>query len=120
MFIFSEYWRNWSRILESKNGWFVEVDLTPIPGYKWEDISQIKIRKHCTTSNRKPVEKLPVNTIKEMVVNLGEDLTCRLLEEDFLTQIDWEKFKQLNNGGVSLHLCAKKKEKEKSQWEPLI
>jgi hypothetical protein len=42
-----------------------------------------------------------------MVKHLGEELTHRLLTEDFLSQIDWGRYDRNDNGGCNLEDCKK-------------
>ncbi len=105
MFLYNSYWRNWSRVLSTNhpNGPFVEVNLTPINSWA-NDVSMIRIRLHGTARdpNDKLVENLPHEIELKMVMNLGVELTARLLTEDFLPQIDWELYKKKCNGGANL------------------
>jgi hypothetical protein len=105
MFILCTYWRRWSRILSTNHqqGHFVEVNLTPIRSWE-EDVSHIRIRLHGTARDPsdKLVTELPPEVKSNMINHLGEELTSRLLTEDFLSQIDWERFKVKNNGGAKL------------------
>lgn len=111
MFHFSSYWQSWSRVLSENHphGPFVEVNLTP--NLKWdEDVKPIRIRFHGTArgENDKVVAELPVEIRDLMAGNLGEDLTNRLLTEDFLPQIDYELYKKSNNGGANFEDIRKK------------
>jgi hypothetical protein len=113
----------------------VEVNLTPInsswPDADWdEEVRPIIIRKHsstyhplfpvsrflsdgdlvhtCTTwcsYGFKVVEELPTEIKEMMVEKLGEELVQRLLTEDFLSQIDWDKYDVNCNGGCPLRRC---------------
>jgi hypothetical protein len=44
----------------------------------------------------------PPAVLAEMKAHLGEELANRLLTEDFLSQIDWDKYKAVDNGGANL------------------
>lgn len=107
MFHYSSYWHMWSRVLTSthkgRGGNFVEVNLTPIRNWQ-EEVAGIRIRVHCTSRGRddKTVATLPPEVRAKMVKNLGEELTQRLLTEDFLSQIDWERYQKACNGGANL------------------
>jgi hypothetical protein len=113
-FVYSNYWHTWSRLLSDNHpdGPFVEVDLTPTNSHhdsskkEWaEKIASIHIRKHGTSKSEKDerVAELPSEVKAIMVSRLGAELTERLLTEDFLSQIDWDLYKQKCNGGASLN-----------------
>jgi len=115
MFHFSGYWQTWSRVLSENHpqGPFVEVNLTPIPcsyihAYTWKkEIAPIRIRAHCTPryygalGGNKRAYVLPENVKLEMIQNLGKEITERLLTEDFLSQIDWDLYRKVCNGGAN-------------------
>ena len=106
------YWHNYSRILTHScvecGGMQVEVNLTPIPcchSSSWAtDVAPIRIRAHCTArgSGDLGMTILPEKIRAEMVKNLGAELVERLLTEDFLSLIDWDKYRAVNNGGANL------------------
>ena len=109
MFVYSKYWGSWSRVLSTRHpkGPYVEVNLTPIAGWhssSWEtDVVPIRIRFHGTRYEKGEICKTLLEEVKEiMIVNLGEDLTNRLLTEDFLSQIDIDLYEKHNNGGANL------------------
>ena len=86
----------------------VEVDLTPINSWRdeeWKKTQSIRIRKHCTSPGRRDRETdfLPLWVAKRMVKMLGRPIVERLLYEDFLSQIDWEKYERKCNGGVNFN-----------------
>lgn len=109
-FHYCSYWRTWSRVLSTNHpqGPYVEVNLTPIPNCHestWQDdVAPVRIRAHGT--DRKPGDKdthtLPPMIKRQMMRALGPDLVDRLLSEDFLSQIDWRKYRKFNNGGANL------------------
>jgi hypothetical protein len=113
LFVKCGYWHTWSRILSTRHpqGPYVEVNLTSVSGNKsWEtDVKPIWIRMHCTS--RKDdliVSELPSEVRERMVAMLGEELTQRLLTEDFLPQIDPELYKEKTNGGAKLEDIRKR------------
>jgi hypothetical protein len=113
MFIKSDYWGVWSRILNKgfhipTNNLFVEVNLTPLQS--WDvDVRPIRIRAHSTNSNKnKPVTELPEDIKNLMVKNLGEELVNRLLFEDFLPMINWDLYREFCNGGANLEEIKQK------------
>tara|TARA_Y100000310_G_C20505540_1_gene726229 strand:+ start:454 stop:885 length:432 start_codon:yes stop_codon:yes gene_type:complete len=110
---YSKYWKTWSRVLKFDGSTSVEVNLTPInsswPDADWdEEVRPIIIRYHASTSPAqgfKVVEELPTEIKEMMVEKLGEELVQRLLTEDFLPQIDWDKYGVNCNGGCPLRRC---------------
>ncbi len=110
MFYFCSYWQSWSRVLSSDHpkGPFIEVNLTPSGSYSstWEDrVAPIRIRAHGTARDPerdKVVDQLPEEVVQAMTRELGAELTERLLTEDFLSQIDWDLYRQKCNGGANL------------------
>lgn len=115
MFHYSSYWGTWSRVLieRDEQGNTVEVNLTPIPcahGSTWENhVKGGVIRRHFTgrSTNDKLVPVLPPEILDSMVQNLGVKEVYFLLKENFLPQIDWEKYSRFNNGGCKFALCQK-------------
>lgn len=116
MFVYCSYWYTWSRVLSEKHphGPFVEVNLTPIPNChssSWKsDVASIHIRFHGTAreENDREVAELPAEIRELMVKNIGEELTKRLLTEDFLPQIDYKLYCRHNNGGANFEDIRKK------------
>lgn len=100
------YWRTYSRILtyccKEYGGMQVEVDLTGVRG--WDEVAQIHIRAHGTARGAGDLGMtvLPLEVRAEMEKNLGVEKVNRLLTEDFLAVIDWEKYDRHNNGGACL------------------
>jgi hypothetical protein len=54
------------------------------------------------TPRDKFVLELPDYVRQDMVQHIGEELTARLLTEDFLREIDWRLFQEKSNGGANL------------------
>lgn len=105
MFRYCAYWRTWSRVIEFAKYRIVEVNLTPMPnvfGSTWEkDVAPIVIRKHLTLNrDDKVYANLPADIIRQMLENLGDEIVNRLLTEDFLPRIDWQKYERVCNGGA--------------------
>jgi hypothetical protein len=103
--VWDSYWGTYSRSL-GKIGDYdkVEVDLTPVNGWTNIDgeeglnvakVRSINIRRHCTAMDRgdRYLNLLPQQVHHAMIEHLGLDLTRRLLTEDFLPQIDWDKYR---------------------------
>lgn len=116
MYYYSSYWGTWSRVLSNNHpkGPFVEVNLTPIPcchSSGWEnDVAPIRIRFHGTAREEgdKVTDRLPESIYAQMVEKLGAELVNRLLEEDFLSQIDMGLYNKYNNGGANFEDIRKK------------
>lgn len=110
-FVYSGYWRTWSRILDYKDDCFVEVDLTPVNptvASEWNKVAQINIRRHRTN----PLNNRFANTLDSEVLGLMSkwlslDVIERLLHEDFLPSIDWDRYAAHNNGGAVFSLIKK-------------
>ena len=106
---YSSYWHSWSRVLSDNHdhGPFVEVNLTPhgIRGSAadWRRVAQIIIRVHGTTRdpNDQETDRLPREIVFLMLDHLGMGLLARLLNEDFLSEIDWSLYEKHNNGGAA-------------------
>lgn len=110
-FHYSSYWRSWSRVLSTDHphGPFVEVDLTPTGGNtgNWDKVRSVNIRSHGTARDTGDIEQdtLLDEVWDQMVEALGEDVTYRLVSEDFLSQVDWKLYEQHCNGGCAFDLC---------------
>jgi len=106
-FHYSSYWGKWSRVLQelTADQQQVEVDLNPINSqwdFPWETTKKINIRSHRTAPGRndKRTDKLPSDVLELMEEKLGEQLVNRLLNEDFLPYVDWDKYREICNGGA--------------------
>jgi len=107
---YSSYWGTWSRRLSSdhESGPYVEVNLTPIKdanyASRWDDeVIPIIIRTHCTASTPRDIDTniLPLAVGEDMVKFLGVELTKKLLDYDFLADIDPELLRtKMTGGGV--------------------
>lgn len=102
MFIYNTYWRTWNRVLlDNYFGQCIEISLTHING-DWNGVKEERIRVHRTA--RKPGESLvyhlPPQVKKDMTSNLGEVLTEKLTKFDYLPNINWYRYAELNNGGA--------------------
>jgi hypothetical protein len=115
LFVYCSYWGTWGRVLRymNRNVDQVEVNLTPInAGFgDWKkEVGRIVIRKHGTSRDKKDVYQayLPGEVVDFMKKFLQDDhLVSRLINEDFLSQIDWDKYRKHNNGGAPLDLIKK-------------
>ena len=90
-FHYSIYWHRWSRVLWTDGDNFIELNLTPIPNSvkTWEDVKKEMIRYHAATPALSDTltDRLPTSIVKGMVDNLGIDLTIKLQNYDYLTEI---------------------------------
>lgn len=115
-YVYSSYWRTWSRVLECKDGCFVEVNLTainPKDASEWERNSSIIIRRHRTSQcGNSFSDIIPMYALAELESHMSEDVVQRLLYEDFLPQIDWDRYNAYNNGGAEFELIRKEKKKK--------
>lgn len=112
MYVYSGYWRTWSRILGRRPNRIrvvVELNLTPINAHNgqhlWDkNVAPIVLRAHSTPKqpDDKIVDELPVDVLIDMRAHLPESLVQRLLTEDFLSQVDWDKYDKVCNGGAKL------------------
>jgi hypothetical protein len=86
-FHWGSYWGTWNRNLGEKDGWFIELDLTPI-NQNWEKgrIQDERIRVHLTSrdSKDKDVDKLPEDILEKMEENLGKSAVNKLLNFDYI------------------------------------
>jgi hypothetical protein len=110
MFIFSSYWGTWSRVLRAGNASIptVEVDLTainPNSDLAWPKVRAINIREHRTARSAKDELSLALpdyafDLMKSRMPD--QQLLDRLLHEDLLPLIDWQKYQLACNGGAAL------------------
>ncbi len=123
-FVYSSYWGTWSRLLWSGRVGqyqamsYIEVNLTPINGRYdnstrelWmKEVAPIIIREHGTVPDRgdKSVALLPPMVVTAMLMNVGEELTNRLITHDLLAEIDLDLMKRnMRGGGIPLAECKK-------------
>lgn len=118
IFVYSSYWRTWSRVLLRMGGKFnyqLEVDVTPVNGqYKeaWEQTKNIRIRRHCTVHGARDVytHNLPDEVVESMKKHISQEAIDVILHSDLYNLIDWERFGDVHNasgGGVHLLDCIK-------------
>lgn len=120
-FHYCAYWGTYSRILSNDHrlpefpnhlGSIVEVNLTPVnPYYQegWDRNKDIIIRRHGTSpgKNDQFYAVLPPEIWKLLDTKYGKELRHRLVTEDFVSQIDWNKYHKACNGGAKLADCLK-------------
>lgn len=113
-YVYSSYWRTWSRYLGKRNGYFIEVDLCPIDWSpvnripaasmsfhraNWNEVARGRIRLHLT--ERKPHDAVtwetpPKEVVDTMVEMLGGYTADWLLRADLLENVDWGRFDALH------------------------
>lgn len=103
------YWGTWDRILDYKDGTFVEVNLTainPTSSINWERNETIIIRRHATRPSDRDIftNFLGSDVVKLMEHWMPTDIVDRLITEDFLPRIDWVKYEKVRNGGAPFDL----------------
>lgn len=109
MFHYSAYWGSWSRVLRPQFGTnsTVEVDLTainPSSDYGWPRVLSCNIRAHRTARATNDILclSLPAHTVQLMRSRTDEQTFNRLMHEDLLPLIDWDKYRKVDNGGAAL------------------
>ena len=118
IFVYSSYWRTWSRVLLRMGGKFnyqLEVDVTPINDHyvsSWVPTESIRIRKHCTVHGPKDIytHDLPDGVVKQMEEYLSQDVINIILHSDIYNLVDWELYDSIRNvegGGIMLFACIK-------------
>lgn len=118
IFVYSSYWRTWSRVLLRMGGKFnyqLEVDVTPINDHfvsSWVPTESIRIRKHCTVHGPKDIytHDLPDTVVKQMEEYLSQDVINIILHSDIYNLVDWELYDSIRNvkgGGIMLFACIK-------------
>lgn len=124
MFHFCDYWGTWNRILSNENMEIIELDLTPIGGsnFKWKFIRQEVIRIHGTAIGKKDIltDKLPENVKQIMITELGSELTERMLNHDYFTEVSPKEIrearKKSNGGGIPLQAIKDLSTGKLSYW----
>lgn len=114
LFVYSSYWRVWSRLLlRQKLGYSaVEIDLTPpdiTKADQWQRVADVYIRQHRTAPQAQDrlVSELPDMVLNLMKQSIPDEALQRLLTEDFLPQIDWRAYKMYSNGGCAFERCKR-------------
>jgi hypothetical protein len=89
----------------------VEVDVTPVNGMSgdWERIGKVWIRQHGTQigAGDKFTNVIPMDWYHELGYRIGNRQRDYILYYDILPMIDWNKYRQVNNGGASLMMITK-------------
>lgn len=126
---YSGYWKTWNRVLymDREEVHFVEMNLTPVnPGEQRSWVNQVYpllVRVHSTRMQSgdrlyRSVVKNKTSVVynelkKAMMGHVAIELMFRLLSEDFIEKIDWNKYEQMRKspayygGGVPFALIKR-------------
>ncbi len=120
-FHFSGYWGVFSRCLCRMGGKFheaIDVSLTPINVWEWEELKQVRIRKHRTTETNPFAfaHSFPKVHYDHLVEKVGETIARLLVHEDLLAEIDMSLFRHMDRvwgwgGGVPFILVCKERDR---------
>ena len=103
-FVYSSYWRTWSRLLlnDFDTNKCVELNLTPVGASGWPRVATENIRRHMTKrlANDKIVWVLPKEVEQACREHLGDKLFDKMLTYDYLSEIDWKAYDEASNGGA--------------------
>ena len=125
---YSGYWQKWSRVLFiEKNGpYWLEVNLTPVNPHLQDNwvaqVMSLTLRLHLTSMEpgrdklfravMKNKHSLVFQEVKTaMLRRMPIDVVHRLLNEDFLAKLDWERYitaqssPTYRGGGIPFALC---------------
>lgn len=110
-FVYSSYWRTWSRLVVTVGMHHVEVNMTPINGWgsNTERCKSVNVRCHNTAREWNDVvaDTLPDNVLAECNEHLGPEVTAFIASANFIELVDWTRYNQLCNGGASFYRIAK-------------
>ncbi|UOX39536.1 putative CytH-like phosphatase [Aeromonas phage ZPAH34] len=124
-FVYSSYWRTWSRVLQRMGGAFhtqIEIDITPINpdlDRSWLAIPKVNIREHCTISREGDIwtHHLPDDVVKTLEARVSKSQLDLILHEDLLPMINVKEF---SKAGHSLILLEVVKPEHKALIKQLI
>lgn len=124
-FVYSSYWRTWSRVLQRMGGSFntqIEVDITPInPSIdeSWMVIPKINIREHMTSTRQGDIwtHHLPDEVVKDLEKRVSKSQLDLILHKDLLSMINVEEF---SKAGHSLTLLELVKQEHKAYIKQLL
>jgi hypothetical protein len=109
MFVYSSYWHTWSRVLRERSGGnpTIEVDLTainPTADYGWARVLSCNIREHYTHRGTHDIicRSLPAHAVLLMRERMDSETFDKLVHQDLLPLIDWDKYREVCNGGAAL------------------
>lgn len=105
VFVWTNYWQRWSRILMMQEGYYLECNITPMShlcatSKQWEqEVDSLILRWHCTS--RDPQDHLsrsiPPMVLQLMHQNLSDERVEDLLHGDLFSLIDWDLFQKVNH-----------------------
>lgn len=104
-----DYWGTWNRLLTIADVGIVELSLTPINWQsshgKWDKTKQEMFRVHNTSiKGDKCCDELPADVREILVRHYGEELTERMLNHNYLSEVTPEQIRfamgKSNGGGV--------------------
>lgn len=131
IFIFSDYWHSWSRILFHDAGGrgmqqmrqrynipshiqTVEIDITPNnfspkTNIGWDRVERVNIRAHSSEIGRHSLLRgsLPDDVLETLNTRLQHKAINTLLHVDLLKYIDWDKYALYSDGGATIGLIVK-------------
>lgn len=108
MYVWDSYWGTWSRVLGTTKFHIVKLSLTT-SNYEWNKVRKEWIRAHYTSPSPKDERQnfLPSAIIERLDEKVGERLRRRLMTVDYFSQIDWEEYSRVCNGGASFWACCR-------------
>lgn len=100
IFRYISYWNSWRRILMMQDGWYLEVELTPVNlslPESWQDLAEGKLYWYTETPgtppNKNPLAtELPIYYLDQMTKHLSLPDITRLLKDDLWSEIDFPWF----------------------------
>lgn len=108
------YWGTWSRVLRhlGRDNSCVEVNLSPVNHHdeeNWRKIGMVWVRDHGTTHGKSDAfeHRLPREWFDLVGERVGRDTRHFLMKADIMSMIDFEKYRNLCNGGAPLSRILK-------------
>lgn len=145
VFRFVSYWSSWRRVLMMQNGWYLEVQVTPVNesmASSWLEVPGLMLFWHCTPpailgSSRgdRFSKEIPANYQAMMAKHLSPDTIECLMSADIWSKIDFRAFlayqtgDKYRGGGIPIGVCLTEKaswaqdldkEAEKARQEPVV
>ena len=123
-FCFCNYWGTWNRILKVEGAHIYELDLTPCNANEpkqWLKTQREVIRVHGTYSKDDiHTDELPSKVLELMVKHYGQELTDRMINFDYLSEVSLTDIKlangRSNGGGVPLYAIKEFKDGQRLFW----
>jgi hypothetical protein len=108
MFKFSSYWCTWSRVLQRTKDQWIELNLIDMNN-DWSTVLNETVRIHCTdlVSGDKLQDTLPIDIKESIEKNVGKELASKLFTYDYLSEINFDKYYQVCNGGAAFSIIKK-------------